>query len=228
MPATGRLGRHRRDLQILRTSSTGPQAGTSSPPPAQADADADTKHTLVKSGFGVADGYAWVNAVVRNDSDKIGGTVVVNFNLLDAGGDIIVSGTQTEAFSRAGQSLVLGTQLEVPAGAKPSKVEATAQVKYPGIGPAEAFPELPVGPVKVGKSEFGGFEASATLTNPTAEPLNSPRIGVICLNAAKEIIGGSSIFPDLVPPNGKVKVETNSLIVSGQPASCEMYAGAPF
>ena len=168
-----------------------------------------------------------MTALVRNDSDKIGATVIVNFNLLDAAGDIIVSSSQTEAFSRPGELLAVGTQIDVPAGAKPATLEATAQVEYPGIGPTEPFPELPFGQVIVGKDEFGGFVAAATLTNTTAQPLNSPRIGVVCLDAAGAVIGGSSIFPELVPPNGKVKVETLSLIVTGQPASCEMYAGAP-
>lgn len=211
-----------------RASSSADGSDAGSPRPAEtADPDADTKHSLVKSGFGVAGEYAWVAALVRNDSDKSGATVIVNFNLLDAAGAIIVSGSQTEAFSRPGQVLALGTQVDVPAGAKPTKLEATAQVAYPGIGPSGPFPDLPFGPVTVAKDEFGGFVASAELTNPTAEALNSPRIGVVCLDAAGAIIGGSSIFPDLVPPRGRVKVETLSLITTVQPVTCEMYAGAP-
>jgi hypothetical protein len=212
--------------------SVEPSDSGTSAQPAEDGAAGDTAHTLVKSGFGVSnfgaqDEYAWVSALVRNDSDNSGATVIVNFNLLDAAGNIITSASQTEAFSRPDELLVLGTQVEVPAGSSPTSLEATAQVQYPGIGPTEPFPELPVGPVTVAKEGFGGYVASAVLSNPTADPLNSPRVGVICLNAAGAIIGGSSIFPDLVPPDGQVKVSTSSLIVSGEPASCEMYAGAP-
>lgn len=200
---------------------------TESEPEPAADTEGATAHTLVKSGFGFADPFAWVSALVSNDSVNSGATVTVNFNLLDDAGAILVSGSQVEAFSRPDELLVLGTQLEVPAGTVPSSLEATVQVEYPGIGSTEPFPELPLSPVTIARDEFGGWEASATLTNPTDQPLNGPRIGIICLDAAGQIIGGSSSFPDLVPPSGQVRVDSLFLTLSGDPAACEMYAGAP-
>jgi hypothetical protein len=189
---------------------------------------ADTRHTVVKSGFGLSgDGYGWVAALVRNDSDKTGGTVVANFNLLDAGGQIVVSASQTEAFSRPGELLTLGTQVDVPKGRTPVKVDVAVSVEYPGIGPATAFPELQFGPVTVTKDPATGYAASAVLTNPTADALKSPRVGVVCLDGAGTIIGGSSIYPDLVPAHGQTRVKTTSLIVSGRPASCEMRGSPP-
>jgi hypothetical protein len=67
--------------------------------PAEADMASNTRHTVEKSGFGADGEYAWVAALVRNDSDKSGATVVANFNLLDQAGQIITSGSQTESFS---------------------------------------------------------------------------------------------------------------------------------
>jgi hypothetical protein len=119
------------------------------------------------------------------------------------------------------------TQATLPGGAKPTKLETTVDVEYPGIGRKTPFLDLTFGPVNVAKSEFGGYEASATLTNPTSEPMKNPRIGAVCLDSAGAIIGGGSAFPNLVPPSGQVLVKTNLLIVSGTPASCEMRGGAP-
>lgn len=210
-----------------QTSSPVTTTRSTSEPAPSADAKSDTKHTILKSGFGVDGEYAWVATLVRNDSDNVGATVVAHFNLLDKAGEIAASADQTESFSRPGETLTLGTQVEVPRGSKPVKVETTVQVEYPGIGPDSAFPELPFSPVKIVRGEYGGWDASAVLTNTTPTALNSPRIGVVCLNAAGDIIGGTSEFPDLVPPNGKTRVVTNSLIISGKPAKCEMRAGAP-
>jgi hypothetical protein len=210
-----------------QTSSPAVTTKSSSESAPSVAAGSDTKHTILKSGFGVDGGYAWVATLVRNDSENVGATVIAHFNLLDKAGEIAASTDQTESFSRAGETLTLGTQVDIPRGTKPVKVEVTVQVDYPGIGPDTEFPELLFTPVKVVKSEYGGWEASSVLTNTTPEALNSPRIGVVCLNAAGDIIGGSSVFPDLVPPNGKTRVVTNSLIMGGKPAKCEMRAGAP-
>src|SRR5215207_5905344 len=81
-------------------SSTG-AAGS----PAEADTATNTRHTVEKSGFGTDGEYAWVAALVRNDSDKSGATVVANFNLVDEAGQIITSGSQTESFSYPGEQL---------------------------------------------------------------------------------------------------------------------------
>jgi hypothetical protein len=202
---------------------------TSSPASAPASSGAaagpagagDTAYTLVKSGFGKSDQYAWVAALVRNDSGKPGGTVVVHFNLM-AGGELVASADQTEAFSRPGEVLDVGTQVTVPAGKTPTKLVPTVSIDYPGIGPTTAVPEEPIDTVTVSPTQAGTLEASGILTNPTDQPLKNVRIGVICLGADLGIIGGGSAGADLVPAHGKTKVTTTGLIVTGTPVGCEM------
>ncbi len=45
------------------------------------------------------------------------------------------------------------------------------------------------------------WHAKFTIKNPTDEPLQSPRIGVICKGADGKVNGGGSDYPDLVPPS---------------------------
>ena len=78
--------------------------------------------------------------------------------------------------------------------------------------------------MKVGRDEFDGVSASFDVINPTDKPLKSPRIGVICCNAKKQIIGGSPEYPELVPASDKYHVGS-TVNVTGAPESCTAYAG---
>lgn len=191
---------------------------------AEPEADDEKPGEIVKTGFGQRDAYVWVTSLVRNLTDTAGATVTVQYNVLDAAGKILVSDSQVESFSRGGQLLVVGTQLDVPASSMAASVDATLVIEPDGIG--TEFPEIETGPVTVGEDEFGGVSASFELTNPTNEPAQSVRVGIICLDATGKIIGGTSEFPDL-PPNGAARVDTSALIVSGSPETCEAYAGGP-
>jgi hypothetical protein len=192
--------------------------------PAEADMASNTRHTVEKSGFGADGEYAWVAALVRNDSDKSGATVVANFNLLDQAGQIITSGSQTESFSYPGEQLAIGTQVTLPENAKPTRVDVTVNVEYPGIGPTTAEQPLKFDTAQITKDQYGDyFHVAATVTNPTAETITTARVGILCYNAAGDIIGGNSAYPELIPPNGRTKVDS-TVITTGEPASCDMRA----
>lgn len=207
-------------------TNTAPEASASAQAAATEEpSEAEPAGVIVKSGFGQEADYAWVTSVVRNDADAAGQTVTVQYNLKDASGAIIASTDQVESFSRPGELLAVGTQVEVPQGAVPAMLEANLLIEENGIG--QDYPEIPVDNVTVGQDEFGEPQVSFEITNPTSEPLQNPRIGVVCLNAAGDVIGGTSEFPTLVPANGTIRVDTLSLITSGQPAVCEVYAGGP-
>ena len=202
-------------------------AATSRNESPEASSRKDTAVTLLKSGFGLAGEYAYVIALVRNDSSKSGGTVTASFNLLDASGDILATETQVESFPRPGAVMSLGTQVSVPAGKKPVKVEATVDVEWPGIGSQEPFPVVPATPVQLVKQEFGtSYVAKSTLTNPLDTTLKSPRVSVICYNAAGVPIGGGTDYPDLLPPHGKALTEVD-LLTTGKPAKCDLSVSAP-
>ena len=187
----------------------------------------DTAFTLLKSGFGLQGEYAYSIALVRNDSDKSGGTVTASFNLLDAAGSIIATGTQVESFARPGFLLAIGTQMSVPAGMKPAKVEATINVEWPGIGSQDPFPAIPTTPAVIKRVEYGdNYMISSTLTNPTKTILKNPRVAIICLSATGVPIGGGVSFPDLVPPGGRVLVKED-VLTKGKPSKCDLTVSAP-
>jgi hypothetical protein len=182
--------------------------------------------SLVVSGFGQEGKYVWATALVHNDSDKVGQTVIVTFSAKDAAGQVIRSTDQVEAFSRLGQDLAVGTRLDVGEGTHIATVEATLVVEDEGVFSAAPFPELTTGPVEIAPGTFGGWAANFELTNPTDQPLTIPRLGVMCHDSAGKIVGGGSSYPDFVPASGTVFVECR-IITSGEPAGCEVFAAAP-
>jgi hypothetical protein len=182
---------------------------------------------LVASGFGQQDEYVWVTSLVRNTSPHVGQTVTVQFNVLDAHNKIIASESQVESFSQPGQLLVVGTQADVKSNEKAAKVKATLLVEDAGVFSGKPFPKIPTGPVHISKGEYGDTTGTFEISNPTTAPLKDARIGVICYDAKHNVIGGSSEFPDLVPPSGKIRVES-TLNTLGTPAKCDAYAGPGF
>jgi len=182
--------------------------------------------SLVSSGFGQKDGYVWVTSLVHNDSDKVGQTVTVQFNAKDAAGKLVKSTSQVETFTRVNQDIAVGTQIDVQNDVKIATVEATLLIEDRGTFSREPFPEMPMTPVTVVADPYGGSTANFELTNPTGQPVKSPRLGIICFDAANTIIGGGVDFPELVPPSGKVAVEAH-LLTSSVPASCRAFDGGP-
>lgn len=181
---------------------------------------------LVASGFGQRDEYAWVTSLIKNASDTQGQTVTVSFNVLDSAGKLLATASQVESFSTPGQELAVGTQVTISGKAKVAKVEATLDVNEDGIGPDEPQPSIPPVATKVVKNEYGTFDAAYEVVNPGATPLKEVRIGVICFNAGNTIIGGGQDYPSLIPPSGKIRVDTD-VITNGKPAACTAYPSIP-
>jgi hypothetical protein len=213
---------------VEQKTADAPVTTADAPVPSASSTSTPTKDagSLVASGFGQKDQYVWVTALVHNNSEQVGQTVTVQFNAKDAAGKLVKSESQVESFSRVGQDLAVGTQTEVPKGSKVATVEATLLIEDSGIFSSEPFPEMKTTPVKFVPDQYGGVTANFELSNPTNKPVQSPRLGIICYDAAKKIIGGGSDFPELVPPAGKVAVE-GSILTTGKPASCKVFTSAP-
>lgn len=201
--------------------ATSVDSGASAP----AQPSAEPGGSILETGFGQRDIYVQVVALVQNTSDKVGQTVTVQFNVLDSAGTLLKSESHVETFTRPGQKLPMTTQVDLEKGQKAAKVEATLLVEDKGNFSSEPSIEVPTGPAKITKSEYGdsSYDATFEVINPKPEPLKDVRIGVICYDAAKKVIGGTSAYPDLIPPSGKIVVETTP-ITTGKPASCVAYA----
>lgn len=181
---------------------------------------------ITDSGFGQSEEYVWAGAVVHNNTDKVGQTVTVTFNALDASGAILKTESQVESFSAPSADHYVGTQLTLEKGQKAAKVEASLDVEDSGTFSDQPFPTMPTSKATVSKNEYGGTTASYTLTNPLTVAVKSPRIAVLCRDAAKKIIGGGIDLPDVVPAGGTIKVDTD-VTTTGTPASCAPFVGAP-
>jgi len=205
--------------------TTTPQATGSSASPTPS-ASQGSVGSLTASGFGQEDKYVWVTAIVRNNTQQVGQTVTVNFNVLDASGTILKSEAQVESFSQPGVDHILGTQVQLEAGEKAARVEATLLVEFNGTFSSTPFPAMPVTTPVVKKDEYGGRVVSFELTNPQQVPISDPRIGIACVDSSGAIIGGGVTFPQLVPAGGRIKVDA-TVILSGEPSSCSVFTGAP-
>lgn len=179
---------------------------------------------LIDAGFGSQYGYAWVIARVRNNDDHAGHTVTVNFNLLDKAGELVSSGSQVSHFSWPGQVLPVATQVDVPKGRKPFRVEATLEVKDDGTFDDQTSRDLGTVRGKIYRPEFSdSFGARFEVANPTDEPLEGPSLEVVCTNRAGKIMGGAGEYPDPIPASGRVLVDVTSLYTAARPAKCVGY-----
>jgi hypothetical protein len=202
-----------------------PVSGGSPSPSATVSSAPKELGTLKASGFGQADEYVWATAVVHNNSDYVGQTVTVSFNVLDAAGEILGTESQVESFVRPGADHVIGTQVALEPGQKAAKVEATLDVEASGTLSDQPFPDMPVSDLKV-TAGMGGYPAvTFVVSNPLTVPVKDARIQVACTDASGAIIGGGSDYPELVPAGGKVKVDAH-VIASGEPQDCTVFVGA--
>ena len=207
------------------TSNVTAGATPEAPPPTATGVPAELG-TLKEAGFGQEDQYVWATAVVHNNSTYVGQTVTVNFNVLDAEGNLLASGSQVESFSRPEADYIIGTQISLDKGAKASSVEASLDVEAAGAFSDQPFPDVPTTNYKIGKNDLGANRVTFELSNPLPQALKSPRIGIACRDSNGKIIGGGTHYPDLAPPLGRIKVDA-TILVSSTPATCSAIVGAP-
>lgn len=182
--------------------------------------------TLREAGFGQEGQYVWATAIVHNNSTYVGQTVTVNFNVLDAKGNLLKSQSQVESFSQPEADHIIGTQILLDEGGKAGTVEASLDVEASGAFSDQPFPNIRTTNYKVDKDDFGANRVTFEMANPLPQALKSPRIGIACRNSNGEIIGGGSSYPNLVPASGRIKVEA-MVLVSTLPAKCSAFVGAP-
>lgn len=213
-------------LALTGCGGGGDQPGSASTSPSATVSNAPSElGTLKASGFGQADEYVWATAVVHNNSDYVGQTVTVSFNVLDAAGEILGTESQVESFVRPGADHVIGTQVTLEPGQKAATVEATLDVEASGTFSDQPFPDMPVSDLKV-TAGTGGYPAvTFVVSNPLTVPLKDARIQVACTDASETIIGGGSDYPELIPAGGKIKVDAH-VIASGEPKDCTVFVGA--
>jgi hypothetical protein len=179
---------------------------------------------IVDSGLGQSDGNAQgIVIVTTDDKAAIGESVTVTANFLDADGQIIATEEQVESFNWVGQELVLPVShyLDKP-NVKVASIEPSASLSDYGMAkPSEApLPVLKATEIK--KGEFGGYTASFAFTNETDEDLKNLRVGVVCYDAAKKIVGGTSTYPELAPVGKTIRIDADPT-ASRKPASCKAF-----
>lgn len=202
------------------TATSVPTAST--PPTSAAPSPAGV---IKDSGFGRRDNYAWVTAIVHNNTDTVGQYVTVHFDLADEQGNLIASEDQTGMFDRPNGDIAVGTQVEVPKNAKIASVTtnlAVGEEPDESIGP---FPAITSSKRSVG-STYGYPYARFILHNPTSQPISNAQVEVVCYSKQNKVIGGGDSYPDLMPAKRSIVVKSD-VITSGRPDHCAAYVGAP-
>lgn len=197
-------------VTLEQTSETVPAGAETSAAPAEA-----TGHVEVtESGMAASDGYAWVTAMVKYKG-LTGEFATVLFNVYDEGDNLIVSTEQVEELSTEGTTFPMGTQVEVPSGETASRVEVTVSVSDHGSR-IEAMPVVDPIEAPASNPEF-------KIENTTGDDWSDPRIQIVCLNDAGEIVGGGSEFPNTVPAGGELLLSDLGLIISEDATTCKAY-----
>jgi hypothetical protein len=208
------------DPDIVETGEPAPAADS---PTATGESESEGEQgQLVDYGVGQNGQYAAGVAVVENTADHGGQTVTVSMNFLDREGEILTTESQVESFAYAGQTIVLHVFADLGnPRAKVASVEPTLLVEDEGTFEESDLRLDPVESTEV-RQQYGARTAKFLLTNPSSEPLQDLRVGVLCVDDAGTIIGGGSTYPDLIAPNGQAALEAD-VTVSGEPASCTAY-----
>lgn len=150
-----------------------------------------------------------VVAQAENPS-AVGQFVTATVSFLNADGGIIATKQQVEQFSWEDQEIALPVFLfpegdsEIP---HVSDIDASVAVSaYSSSEPAQA--ELPqLDAVSIGAKNQGTL-ATFEFTNNN-ELLDGLRVGAVCHDAAGEIIGGGSAYPNAIAPNSKVRFDVD-------------------
>jgi hypothetical protein len=192
--------------------------------PAPDAAGTEPSVELVASGFGQDGEYVQGIVVVTTDSAaSVGEFVTASVNFLDAAGGILATEDQVESFSWVGQQLVLPVWLDLSDDPTADAASIDVSLSISDHGPTDPRPELPVlESTGVTANEYGGFTASFLLTNGTAGDLTDPRVGVVCYDSGGTIIGGTSLFPELVAAGKTVRIDPR-VVVSGEPTTCKAF-----
>lgn len=199
------------------------QQSTVEPNDADSSETTTAQGTILESGLGQSDQYVWVMALVQNKSDHAGQTVTVNFNVKDSSGKLVGSGSQVAAFNWVGQTLPVATQIDLGERVKAAEVEATVLVEDDGTFDDQVVDkDWGTFPGKVYR-QYGNWGAKFQIMNPTSEALTGAAVEVVCRNASGRIIGGSSTYPDLIPPSGETLVDASNLYSGARPHECTAY-----
>lgn len=160
---------------------------------------------------------------MQNESDRAGQTVTVNFNVKDASGQLIASGSQVAAFNWVGQKVPIATHVDLGKHVKAASLEATVLVEDDGTFDDEVVDQSwGTFPGKI-YQQYGTWGAKFQVKNPTSEPLTGSAVEVICHDATGKIIGGSNAYPELIPPYGETLVDASSLYTDAKPHDCVGY-----
>lgn len=197
-------------VTLEQTSETVPAGAETSAAPAEVAGHVE----VTESGMAASDGYAWVTAMVEYEG-LTGEFATVLFNVYDEGDNLIASAEQVEELSTEGTTFPIGTQVEVPSGETASRVEATVSVSDHGSR-IEAMPVVDPIEAPASSPEF-------KIENATGDDWSDPRIQIVCLNDAGEIVGGGSEFPNTVPAGGELLLSDLGLIISEDATTCEAY-----
>ena len=162
--------------------------------------------------------------IVTTDSEAaIGEFVTASVNFLDAKGQILATAEQVESFKWVGQELAMPvTPTDLDEKVEVASIEPSVSLSDHGMEEEPKAPLPVLDSTEVKKGEYGGLISSFALTNDTAADLESPRVGVVCYDAARKIIGGTSTYPEFVPAGRTIRIDAEPT-VSGKPASCKAF-----
>ena len=109
-----------------------------------------------------------------------------------------------------------------PVAEAPAAIDPSVSISNYGAKSAEA--PLPVlEATEINKNRYGSYVPSFSFMNETGTDLDNLRVGVVCYDASDSIIGGGSMYPGLAPAGKSIRLDADSLTVTGIPASCKAF-----
>jgi hypothetical protein len=209
----------------LTLAACGPAAPSD---PVQQKSEATTAPTATKpagrlaavdTGYGVADGNAWAASVIRNTTANII-AFSASFSAYQ-GGTVIGHGSST-AIIRAGATAGIGADLDLPAGAKVSKVVVTLSTldSEKDTSPSSRFTATGV---HYQADEYGMASVLGEVRSSYVQDVTNVQVQVICYGQSGHINGGGVAWVDAIGHGQTVGFSADLVTVSGTPARCVAY-----
>jgi len=213
--------------------------GVASLPPGQAEGGAGStaaassgKLVSGETGFGVSRSdasmglpdYVWAATMVTNGTPMVT-PLTASFAVYDPAGSVIGQSSTSAPIMRTGTRMVVGTQVEVPAGAQIGRVVATVS-PLENLAEKDTHPNSTFAAVGVhlqGSVAGGSAKVLGEVVSHYQQPVHQVYVSIACFNAAGAIIGGGEHYVDAIGPGQTVGFASDGLIVSGEPARCEAF-----
>jgi hypothetical protein len=175
--------------------------------------------SVVETGYGTGDTGTWAASVIKNTTSNVV-AFSASFSAYQ-GSSVIAHGSATGVI-RSGATGGVGTDLDLPGGAKVSKVVVTLSTLD---SEKDAYPksQFTATGVHYQADEYGMASVLGEVRSSFVQDVTNVQVEVVCYGQNGHINGGGEAWVDAIGHGQTVGFSADLVSVSGTPARCVAY-----